>query len=65
MDSPNIMPLNRNLCPLRLLYWKMVMCVAAPMMYKKRKTAVTGMSTSFLGMPPRDHVVGRNGPEGD
>jgi hypothetical protein len=62
-DSPKSIPLNRNLCPLRLLYWKMVICVAAPSMYKNMKTAVTGTSTCFFGMPPKAQVVGRYGPD--
>jgi hypothetical protein len=37
------------------------MCVAALIMKRTMNTAVMGMSTLFLGVPPSAHVVGRYG----
>jgi hypothetical protein len=39
----------------------MVMWVAAPMINSTKKTDVIGTSTLLVGLPPRDHTVGRYG----
>jgi hypothetical protein len=58
---PNKTALNRNLWPLRLFSWKMVMCHAALIMKSDKKTMVIGRSTPFSMLPPRAHVVGTYG----
>ena len=61
-DSPKSSMLRMNLWPRLLFSWKIVICVAAPPMKRARKTAVTGMSTDFLGAPPSCHICGAYGP---
>lgn len=56
---PKRSALNMNLCPRRLFNWKMVICHIALPMYMTSNTAVMGMSTPFVGMPPSAHVVGK------
>jgi hypothetical protein len=37
------------------------MCIVALIMNSTKNTAVIGMSTFFLGVPPSDHVAGAYG----
>jgi hypothetical protein len=60
-NLPNIIPDMRNLWPFRLLSWKIVMCVAAPHIKRKRNTAATGTSRATVGTPPSDAVAGGYG----
>ena len=51
-----------NLWPLPLFFWKMVICHAALITNKAKKTAVIGTSTFFLGVPPSAQTVDKYGP---
>lgn len=51
-----------NLWPLFLFFWKMIICHAALIMNKAKKTAVIGTSTFFLGVPPSAQTVAKYGP---
>lgn len=62
MQKPKRAPEALNLCPRRLFFWKMVICVAAAAMKRKRKTAVMGSSTLVLGTPPKPAVLDAYGP---
>lgn len=52
IQSPNIAQDIRNLWPFRRLDWYMYMLPAAPTMYRRRKTEVTGISVPIVGRPP-------------
>ena len=51
-NGPKRRPDMRNLWPLALFSWKMVMCAIALHMNRNKKTAVIGISVPILGMPP-------------
>jgi len=58
MNSPKMSRVIKNLCAFFLLIWKIVMCIAAPVMKRKRKTAVIGTSGMIEGLPPRPASAG-------
>lgn len=58
MQKPKIMPEMMNLRPRRRLTWRSAMCVTAPMTNNARNTAVMGLSSCFVGCPPRPAVLG-------
>jgi hypothetical protein len=61
MQKPKTRADMMNFFFLRMLIWKIVIWVAAPMTNRTRKTALMGSSTFFVGKPPIPAVVGRYG----
>lgn len=61
MQKPKIKADMINFFFLRMLIWKIVIWVAAPMTNRARKTALMASSTFFVGRPPNPAVVGRYG----
>jgi len=59
MQKPNSMPDMMNFWPRRWLTWRIVMCIAAPMIKRTRKMEVIGSSRVVVGVPPRPAAVGR------
>jgi len=62
MQNPNIMPLMMNFLPRFKLTWRIVMCVAAPRMKRRRNTAVIGTSRCVVGSPPMPAAGTSHGP---
>jgi len=53
MNVPKTSRVIKNLCALFLFSWKIVICIAAPVVKRNRKTAVMGTSGMMEGVPPR------------